>query len=400
MRQSSPGFTLLEVLVVVAIIAVLGGISTTIFLGAQSSSKDGQRRSEISSLAKSIEAAKDYASSPPKYTYNTDTAGKDFPKGIPYSGPKGASSEPYCIRTNTLTAESPVEMTINTPGAACSNNYKTLQESISSTTSGDMGAGDVIAWTLCARMERADSPYCISSLTAKAPTPTNTTAPPPPTSTPTPTVLPPPPTATPTPSPTPSGPPGFSGLSANLWGNQSSFTFTYSGGSSPTYFVDISTDPNLLSDVSTDFGSGNNSPISVTDPQNKWSSYACSKTVYWRVSNYNKGVRSSIQTSLITCSGAACPVFKNMVSGQSQTCIVPQDTLPSPLYVACSNIGVSGVYGLSTIDCPNAPAGSCVPLGNIGFSMSSTGPVLGNSLLESNDCSGQPGRATRKIILK
>lgn len=416
------GFTLIEVLVVIAIVGVLGAVSTTVFQGAQNSAKDGQRRSEISFLVKSIESAKDYAASPPTYQYDADIAAKDFPRGIPYNGPKGVNDEPYCINTNKLAAESPIEMTTNTFGSTCPDPYKTLQESVTSATSGSLGYGDVLAWTLCARIEKGSTPYCLSSQTAKAPTPTVTATPIPPTATPTtppglptatpttppglPTATPttPPPTATPTvPPPTATPTPNaasFSTLSANLVGNNTTFSFKYSG-SSPSFSVDVSTSSNFSSDVITRFGSGAGSPISVVDPQTQWSSYGCSKTIYWRVSNYNRSVVSPVQTALVTCSGVACPAFNNLVSGWSQTCVVPDNSVPSPLYVACADISLTGAYGTNTVNCPSSSNSVCAPLAYIKYSASSVGPIVGAGFpLEFNGCSAYHGPITRKVILK
>lgn len=169
----SSGFTLIELLVVIAIIAILGAISISVFSGAQGSAKDGQRRSEINSIAKSIEASKDFVSN--KYKWDATTAGADFPKGIPYNGPKGSASEPYCIKTDTnATPSAPVGMTTNTFAATCNDGYATLTTSVATTTTNNLGATtpDVTSWTLCTRLERSSKPYCISSLTSQAPTPT------------------------------------------------------------------------------------------------------------------------------------------------------------------------------------------------------------------------------------
>lgn len=50
------GFTLVELLVVVAIIAILAIIALTIFTGVQKNARDARRRADIDSIAKTMEA--------------------------------------------------------------------------------------------------------------------------------------------------------------------------------------------------------------------------------------------------------------------------------------------------------------------------------------------------------
>lgn len=190
MKKSS-GFTLVELLVAISIISILGTVSISVFSQAQNNTRDTKRKAEVSSLAKSIEVGKDFERG--IYKYDNARIAKEYPHGIPYSGPKGESGEAYCIKTAADTSkQAPADMTTNTFGSSCNDNYVTLQTSVEGTTANNLGAGDVRAWTLCARLESGSKPYCLSSATAKAPTPTSPLAP---TNTPTST-----PTATPAPT--------------------------------------------------------------------------------------------------------------------------------------------------------------------------------------------------------
>ncbi|MDO8576950.1 MAG: type II secretion system protein [Candidatus Daviesbacteria bacterium] len=55
-KYSPQGFTLVELLVVVSIIAVLSIIGITIFTGVQKNARDARRRGDIDSMSKAIEA--------------------------------------------------------------------------------------------------------------------------------------------------------------------------------------------------------------------------------------------------------------------------------------------------------------------------------------------------------
>jgi hypothetical protein len=82
----------------------------------------------------------------------------------------------------------------------------------------------------------------------------------------------------------------FSNLSASLTGT-ASFSFSFNGPSSG-YTINISTSSTMATDVYNAFGTGNGSPVTVSDPM-KWDKYTCGRTLYWRVVS-SSGVQSSI----------------------------------------------------------------------------------------------------------
>lgn len=72
------GFTLVELLVVVAIIAILSVVGMTIFTGVQKSARDAKRRADIDAISKAFEVKYDYLTG--KYRRPSDS---DYAAGEP-----------------------------------------------------------------------------------------------------------------------------------------------------------------------------------------------------------------------------------------------------------------------------------------------------------------------------
>jgi hypothetical protein len=77
------------------------------------------------------------------------------------------------------------------------------------------------------------------------------------------------------------------------------FSFAYAGGAS-SYKVDISTRPDMSTDVYVNFATGSASPLTVASPAAMWDKYVCGRTLYWRVTS-NTGVRSAIRGAPVMC---------------------------------------------------------------------------------------------------
>ncbi len=117
--------------------------------------------------------------------------------------------------------------------------------------------------------------------------------------------------STPTQAPSPNP---FSKMSAKLaypGPAAFAFTFTQPGPTKPGQFtIDVSTDPNLTSNVFADFASSTSLPVTITNP-NKWSSYSCGTTIYWIVKT-TSGYKSPITSTSVLCSASG--TFSNFSS--------------------------------------------------------------------------------------
>jgi len=133
------GFTLIELLVVVSILAILSVIGYSIFSGAQGSTRDGIRRTELNNLAKSIETTKDVTGGFPLYKYTSTQFGADYPQIKPKDPAASATAPLYCVATSTgatpaVTITDPTTWTVTnncpTDGAqANATNWRTLVDS-------------------------------------------------------------------------------------------------------------------------------------------------------------------------------------------------------------------------------------------------------------------------------
>ena len=79
MSKSALGFTLVELLIVISIIAVLSVIGVTVFSGVQKSARDAKRRGDIDAIAKALEVYKSQN--------NTYTPAASLPCNSAFSAP-------------------------------------------------------------------------------------------------------------------------------------------------------------------------------------------------------------------------------------------------------------------------------------------------------------------------
>jgi hypothetical protein len=93
---------------------------------------------------------------------------------------------------------------------------------------------------------------------------------------------------------------GFSAVAATFGADEAVFSFRYRGAADD-FRVDVSTVPDMSTDVYVGFGAGNETPIAVANPQARWDKYRCDRTLYWRVRELSNGAVGEIQTTTVTC---------------------------------------------------------------------------------------------------
>lgn len=134
------GFTLVELLVVVSIIAILSVIGITIFTSAQQSARNARRRGDIDAIAKALEVNKGAT------TYNV-LADTQFTSGArPVDSNNGSAV--YCVIAST-TSSTPLDVatawanTVACPTSPSGYNPVSLTNPPASS----------LTWTVCALLE-------------------------------------------------------------------------------------------------------------------------------------------------------------------------------------------------------------------------------------------------------
>lgn len=160
------GFTLVELLVVVAIIAILSVIGLTIFTSAQSNARDARRKSDIEAIANALEITRNsesvyYLCLPAKSTTACD---KGTATG--FSGgkvPVDSTDAKYCLKTGTSFVAEPSATDINAwgsgpPVAKCPTGWTEIPEDgIPAGTAPFSSGANITYWKVCAKLENPGS---------------------------------------------------------------------------------------------------------------------------------------------------------------------------------------------------------------------------------------------------
>ncbi|OGE25499.1 hypothetical protein A3C26_02200 [Candidatus Daviesbacteria bacterium RIFCSPHIGHO2_02_FULL_39_12] len=148
------GFTLIELMIVVTIIAILTVIGITVFTSVQKNARDARRKADINAIANAMEANYDKTANPGEYAALVATF---FSSGVIPSDPQkgtaicsGTTVRCYCASKST---------TNNLTPAACAEVAAEADSTFpSATTLPGQTTGPY--WMVCANLEGTPNHYC------------------------------------------------------------------------------------------------------------------------------------------------------------------------------------------------------------------------------------------------
>lgn len=156
--QNEKGFTLVELLVVISILAILSVIGLSVFSGVQRNARDARRREEIDAIAKALEANKVMNTA----VYPTLTAAMFQAGAIPTD----TTTAQYSVAwSTTIGASAPAVPTAWAATVANPTAASPWGTATAGTVNTSNPPGTATAWTVCALLENGANPttYCKSN---------------------------------------------------------------------------------------------------------------------------------------------------------------------------------------------------------------------------------------------
>ncbi len=147
-HNSSRGFTLVELLVAITILAVLAAVGVVVFSGVQAQARDSRRSQDLKALANALEGKRVAGT-----IYYTSLLAADFANGNVPVDPREATQK-YCFWGTT---DIPPVASVAKPAAASVNWTSCAGPSADYTAIVGTGiptdATKVTSWTICAKQE-------------------------------------------------------------------------------------------------------------------------------------------------------------------------------------------------------------------------------------------------------
>lgn len=147
-NMNRKGFTLVELLVVVAIIAILSTIGLVVFSDAQKNARDARRKSDIDAIAKAIESKR-----VPGAASYSNIVTTDFSSG---AVPTDTTTSKYVIQAGASVIGDPTNWGTTVSGDTAAPSLPGTWVPIPADLTGITIAGSTY-WKVCARLENSGS---------------------------------------------------------------------------------------------------------------------------------------------------------------------------------------------------------------------------------------------------
>lgn len=164
--KKSSGFTLIELIVAISIVAILSVVGFSVFSNTQKNARDSKRMTEIDALTKAIESTWDPSAN--KYSYTVAQFNADFPTNTtrPYDSVSGRA---YCVRTSATPITPPApNAAVTLTATGCQTGYSVFTNSSGIVPNATDATQSLIwgnpYWVVCAYKEVNNYPICKTSL--------------------------------------------------------------------------------------------------------------------------------------------------------------------------------------------------------------------------------------------
>lgn len=152
---SSRGFTLVELLVAITIVAVLAAVGIVVFSGVQAKARDARRSQDLDAIVNALEGKRQAGS-----IFYTQMVNADFASGSVPSDPRSATQK-YCLwGTTTVPPVAPiVKPTGTVDWTSCSGPTADVTAVVGNNIPVDTsapttdGVTTVTSWTVCVKQE-------------------------------------------------------------------------------------------------------------------------------------------------------------------------------------------------------------------------------------------------------